>query len=85
MLHEVINIDIDYEKLGINHDASKATITTYIKDIFPKDQLPFRRPLVIICPGGGYHHHSPREAATCPPAENPATIILSGSTSHSPA
>lgn len=61
MLHEVINIDIDYEKLGINHDASKATITTYIKDIFPKDQLPFRRPLVIICPGGGYHHHSPRE------------------------
>ena len=33
MLHEVINIDIDYEKLGINHDDSKATITTYIKDI----------------------------------------------------
>ena len=43
MLHEVINIDIDYEKLGIKHDDSKATITTYIKDIFPKDQLPFSK------------------------------------------
>ena len=29
--------------------------------MFPKDQDPFRRPLIVICPGGGYNHHSPRE------------------------
>lgn len=61
MIHEVINVDIDYARLGIPHDGTKATITTYIKDMFPDMQNPFNRPLVIICPGGGYHHHSPRE------------------------
>ncbi len=29
--------------------------------MFPKDQDPFKRPLIVICPGGGYNHHSPRE------------------------
>ena len=61
MIHEVIDVDIDYEKLGIKHDESRATITTYIKEMYPNDQKPFKRPLMIICPGGGYHHHSPRE------------------------
>jgi acetyl esterase/lipase len=61
LLHEVIDIDIDYSSLGIKHDDTKATMTTYIKDVFPNDQNAFKRPLVIICPGGGYHHHSPRE------------------------
>ncbi len=62
MIHEVIEIDIDYSKLGINHNGNKATITTYIKDMFPDYQNKFYRPFVIICPGGGYEHHSPREA-----------------------
>lgn len=61
MIHQVIDIDIDYEKFGISHDDTKAAITTYIKDMFPDMQKPFKRPLVVICPGGGYHHHSPRE------------------------
>ncbi len=61
MIHETIDIDIDYEALGLKHDATKATITTYIKDVYPNDQHMFNRPLIIICPGGGYHHHSPRE------------------------
>jgi acetyl esterase/lipase len=61
LLHETIDIDIDYKALGLAHDDTKATLTTYIRDVFPNDQKPFRRPLVIICPGGGYHHHSPRE------------------------
>ena len=56
MIHEVIEINIDYSKLGINHDGNKATITTYIKDMFPDYQNKFYRPFVIICPGGGYEH-----------------------------
>lgn len=61
MYHEIVNIDIDYAKLGVEHDDSGATMTMYIKDIFPNYQNRFNRPLVIICPGGGYEHHSPRE------------------------
>ena len=61
MLHETINIDIDYETLGIVHNDNNATITTYILDSYPEYQGEKKRPLVIICPGGGYEHHSPRE------------------------
>ena len=61
MLHETINIDIDYEALEIKHNDNKAIITTYILDSYPEYQGERKRPLVIICPGGGYEHHSPRE------------------------
>lgn len=62
MIHETIEIKINYEKLGLKHDDNNATITTYIKDCYPNDQDPFNRPLMVIFPGGGYHHHSVREA-----------------------
>jgi acetyl esterase/lipase len=61
MIHNTIEIELDYERLGIHHQSNKATITTYIKEMYPKYQNSFHRPLVIICPGGGYDHHSPRE------------------------
>ena len=61
MLHKVYDIELPYEELGLKTPEKKATITTYIKDVFPKDQDPFKRPLIVICPGGGYNHHSPRE------------------------
>lgn len=61
MIHDIINIELDYEKMGIEHKGAAATMTTYIKDMYPDYQKPFERPLVIICPGGGYGHHSPRE------------------------
>jgi acetyl esterase/lipase len=61
MIHQTITIDMDYERLGIQHKGTPATITTYIKDMYPDNQRAFNRPLVIICPGGGYEHHSPRE------------------------
>lgn len=61
MIHKKFEIDIDYAALGIEHDDSKAEITTYILDRYPEVQGERKRPLVIICPGGGYGHHSPRE------------------------
>lgn len=61
MIHNEFNIDLDYEKLGIKHQGGAATITTYIKEMYPDYQNAFERPLIIICPGGGYGHHSPRE------------------------
>ncbi len=61
MIHETTELDIDYERFGIRHSGAKATVTTYIKEMYPDYQNKFNRPLVIICPGGGYEHHSPRE------------------------
>lgn len=61
MFHEVIDIQIDYKKMGIVHEGPAATMTAYIREQYPAYQNVFQRPLVIICPGGGYEHHSPRE------------------------
>ncbi len=49
MLHNTINIDLSYQEFGIEQQGN-ATITTYIKDVFPNDQDPFKRPLIVICP-----------------------------------
>ena len=61
MIHETIDIKFDYEKYGLDKDIAHATMTTYIHEMYKDAQDEFKRPLVIICPGGGYHHHSPRE------------------------
>lgn len=62
MLHETYNLNLDYSSLGISHDdATIATYTTYIHDVYPNDQKVVNRPLIIICPGGGYNHLSARE------------------------
>ena len=61
MIHQTMELDIDYERAGILHKGQKATLTTYIKEMYPGMQKPFHRPMVLICPGGGYEHHSPRE------------------------
>lgn len=52
MLHKVYDIELPYEKLGLKTPDKKATITTYIKEMYPDYQDSFNRPLVIICPGG---------------------------------
>lgn len=50
MLHKVYDIELPYEKLGLKTPDKKATITTYIKEMYPDYQDSFNRPLVIICP-----------------------------------
>ena len=61
MIHNMINIEMDYSAVGIEHKGAPATITTYIRDMYPNYQKLMKRPLVVVCPGGGYEHHSPRE------------------------
>lgn len=61
MVHETNLISIDYASLGIIHDGSPVTYTTYFHDVYPNDQKVIPRPLIVLCPGGGYNHHSKRE------------------------
>ena len=55
MLHKVYDIELPYEELGLKTPDKKATITTYIKEMYPDYQDPFNRPLVIICPELPFH------------------------------
>jgi len=61
MIHETLDITLDYAALGIKHDDSKATITSYIYDNEEATMGERLRPLVIVIPGGGYGHLSFRE------------------------
>ena len=61
MIHETMEVDLDYASLGINHDDTKATLTTYILDRDEPNMGEYARPLILICPGGGYGHIAFRE------------------------
>lgn len=62
MISNVINIDVDFEAMGVEKSPRQTTLTTYILDkenIILSDAK--KRPAVIVCPGGGYNYTSPRE------------------------
>ena len=61
MIYRKVEIDIDYEALGIRHTGTKAYFVTYVHAMNPEIHKPFNRPCILICPGGGYEHLSPRE------------------------
>jgi hypothetical protein len=42
MLHKVYDIELPYEELGLKTPEKKATITTYIKEMYPDYQDPFK-------------------------------------------
>lgn len=63
MINKSINIDVDYEAMGVEKSPRQTTLTTYILD----DRnvtctMAKKRPAVIVCPGGGYAVTSEREA-----------------------
>ncbi len=63
MINKTINIDVDYDKMGVSKSPRQTTLTTYIlekNNIEPS--IWKKRPAVIICPGGGYSITSSREA-----------------------
>lgn len=62
MKYEVINIDIDYEKIGTKGTDFKPYMSVYIPDNSKEIDINRKRPTVVICPGGGYHMTSDREA-----------------------
>ncbi len=62
MKYEIINIDIDYKKLGYNSADFNAEMCIYLPDNSEAIDPYKKRPTVIICPGGGYAYTSDREA-----------------------
>lgn len=63
MINKIINIDVDYNAMGVEKSPRQTTLTTYILDQEPIALSKVKkRPAVIVCPGGGYSYTSPREA-----------------------
>lgn len=62
MIHELIDLNVDYKSYGIEHSDKKATLELFILDNMEGYTKEKERPFVLICPGGGYEHLSPREA-----------------------
>lgn len=60
-----INIDVDYEAMGVEPSPRQTTLTQYLVDdteIIPVSQWK-KRPAVVVCPGGAYAFTSKREGA----------------------
>ena len=62
MKYEVININIDYEKIGTKGTDFQPNMTLYLPDNSVEIELNRKHPTVVICPGGGYGMTSDREA-----------------------
>lgn len=63
MINKKININVDYEKMGVKPSPRQTTLTTYILDDKNiSGSVMNKRPAIIICPGGGYEYTSEREA-----------------------
>ena len=60
MNYKVLNINIDYKKIGTDNGGYQPTMTLYLPDDFLNSGK--KRPTVVVCPGGGYGFTSPREA-----------------------
>lgn len=63
MINKTINIDVDYEAMGVPASPRQTTLTSFIleEENIKQSMLP-KRPAVIVCPGGGYSYTSCREA-----------------------
>lgn len=60
MNYKVLNINIDYKKIGTDNGGYQPTMTLYLPDDFLNSGK--KRPTVVVCPGGGYAYTSVREA-----------------------
>ncbi len=62
MINKIINIDVDYDTMGMEPSPRQTTLTAYILN--PDNiavSMTKKRPAVIVCPGGGYEYTSIRE------------------------
>ena len=62
MRYQVLDIQIDYEKIGVNNEGFQPKLTVYLPDNSPEIDINRKRPMVIVCPGGAYAVTSDREA-----------------------
>ncbi len=63
MLHKIIDINVDYEAMGVKPSPRQTTLTEYILNQENIDICIWKkRPAIIVCPGGGYGGTSCREA-----------------------
>ncbi len=61
MIHEKINIQVDYKMAGAVQDGYQPQLITYVMEESESIVTSHRRPAVIICPGGAYVMKSDRE------------------------
>lgn len=62
MIYKVINVELDYKKIGADNGGFQPTMSLYLPSNSREIELDRKRPTVIICPGGGYGITSDREA-----------------------
>lgn len=62
MIHQTIDLKIDYKALGLNNGGHKPKLTTYLLENSLEIDSNRTRPCVLICPGGAYKGTSDREA-----------------------
>lgn len=61
MRYEVLDMSVDYEKIGVDNGGFQPKLTVYLPDNSPEVDQNRKRPMVIVCPGGGYGMTSDRE------------------------
>lgn len=62
MRYSVLNVEIDYKKIGVDNGGYQPTMSVYLPDNTEEIDINRKHPTVVICPGGGYGYTSPREA-----------------------
>lgn len=63
MIHEIINLELDYNKIGRDKSEYKSTLHAFIPNESQKmSAYTSSRPSILIFPGGGYSYVSEREA-----------------------
>jgi len=62
MQYQVMNMAIDYDKIGVNNQGYQPMLKLYLPDASPELYLGKKRPMVLICPGGAYVMTTIREA-----------------------
>lgn len=62
MKYEIIDININYEKIGTEGSGFQPYMSAYIPENSTEIDLNRKRPTVVVCPGGAYSKTSDREA-----------------------
>ncbi|MGN0252553.1 MAG: alpha/beta hydrolase [Oliverpabstia sp.] len=62
MIHQIIDLKVDYQKAGAVQDGSQPRLYTYVMEESEELVNSHCRPAVIVCPGGAYRFTSDREA-----------------------